>query len=250
MNPERSNPQSFNQKRKDCFFNPESPKYKGKRFQESKDHLANAATPSSANSNTPQEDSISNSEAGMSASEVLTLMTKLSQGKKVSFISGVAMVMPKVAHARTSFQPESLPSSFAPDNTWISLCDGMSCAALIAQALSISPSRFLSVEISAKARQIANCANPITPTFCGLDHSWHSNVNHITESCIQALGRHQVSMLLFGAPCEDFSKLRLLPPRHKGDKSTAKGDDPRPGLHGPKGQLFLKCIQILKWTQK
>ena len=50
-----------------------------------------------------------------------------------------------------------------------------------------------------------------------------------------------------GPPCEDMSRLRLLPPRGRHDKV---GPDARPGLNGPKGQIFRQCTKIMKWILK
>ena len=69
----------------------------------------------------------------------------------------------------------------------------------------------------------------------GIDHSRFSDVMKITKSDIEKLGEGAIDKVFFGAPCEDFSFLRLLQNR-SGNKSST----PRPGLDGPKGQILRK----------
>jgi hypothetical protein len=136
--------------------------------------------------------------------------------------------------------------------TALSLCDGMSCAAISMKANNYKLDRYLAVEIDEDARRISQAANPKTSSFPGIDHSWHSNVCDITEQDIRDLGAGNVKIVAFGAPCEDMSKLRLIV-RRKRNSNTTEGSrrvDPRPGLDGPKGKVFRSCIQVLIWVLK
>ena len=125
----------------------------------------------------------------------------------------------------------------------------MDCLGIIARKQQLQPEHVYSVELNSTARKIADKVNPASETFPGLDHSHLPNdVSKITEDHIKSIS--PINMLACGAPCEDFSRLRLLPPRHKNDKSYAKGDNPRPGLDGPKGTVLRTCIKILGWALK
>jgi hypothetical protein len=42
--------------------------------------------------------------------------------------------------------------------------------------------------------------------------------------------------------------MRFLPDRQ--GNLPKKGKDPRPGLNGPKGKIFRKCVQIYRWIMK
>jgi len=125
----------------------------------------------------------------------------------------------------------------------LSLCDGMGCAARALQDLDMVPSHYIGVEINPAARKVAQNLNPPSSRFQGIDHSRFSDVMKITESDIEKLGKGAVDKVFFGAPCEDFSFLRLLP-----NRSGKKSSNPRPGLDGPEGQILRKCIQILQWV--
>jgi hypothetical protein len=60
------------------------------------------------------------------------------------------------------------------------------------------------------------------------------------------LGVGNIRMLLFGASCEDSSKLWLMPSKY----GYTPKKDPHPGLDGPKGKLFRVCLQIVGWVLK
>ena len=107
------------------------------------------------------------------------------------------------------------------------------------------PDHYIGVEINPDARKVAQNLNPPSSRFMGIDHSRFSDVMKITESDIEKLGEGAIDKVFFGAPCEDFSFLRLLPNR-RGQKSS----NPRPGLDGPKGQILRQCILILQWVLK
>jgi len=108
------------------------------------------------------------------------------------------------------------------------------------------PSHYIGVEIISVAKKIAQNLNPVSLRFKGVDHSRFSDVMKITRSDISELGHGAIDEAFFGAPCEDFSFLRLLPNR-KG-KLPPEGSNPRPGLDGPKVQILRQCIKILTWV--
>jgi site-specific DNA-cytosine methylase len=93
----------------------------------------------------------------------------------------------------------------------LSLFDGMGCAALSLRKCDASFDRYIGVENDEMARRICMNANRPDVGFPGVDHSWHSNVCNINEQDVMDLGVGNIRMLLFGAPCEDFSKLGLMP---------------------------------------
>ena len=109
-------------------------------------------------------------------------------------------------------------------------------------------SRYISVENNERARKVAQAANPKTDEFCGIDHEWCNDVWQIQEAHIAALGRNRIGMLGCGPNCQDFSRMRFLPDRQ--GNLPKKGKDPRPGLNGPKGKIFRKCVQIYRWIMK
>jgi site-specific DNA-cytosine methylase len=134
--------------------------------------------------------------------------------------------------------------------TALSLCDGMSCAAISMKANNFKLDRYLAVEIDEDAKRISQAANPKTECFPGIDHSWHSDVSLIKEQDIRDLGAGNIKILAFGAPCEDMSKLRLIVRTSRKNRRSDRKIDPRPGLDGPKGKVFRSCIQVLVWVLK
>ena len=138
------------------------------------------------------------------------------------------------------------PSKTLNDGIWFSMCGGMDVAALIAKAIQIRPSRHISVEITRSARTVAAAIHQLSEDHPGVDHSFATDVPTITREQIKSLGKSAISMICFGAPCEDMSKLRLLPPRHAGDRKA----NPRPGLDGPKGQIFRECLKVRRWIKE
>ena len=128
----------------------------------------------------------------------------------------------------------------------LSLCDGMGCGALALKGCSATLDRYIAVEVEPAARRVAQVASPSTTTFPGIDHGWHDDVHQIQEQDIKDLGSGAIKLLLFGAPCEDMSKLRLL----VSNKQKKHSGDPRPGLDGKRGMVFRRCIQVLQWVLK
>ena len=106
--------------------------------------------------------------------------------------------------------------------------------------------RLISVENNAMKRLIASNVNPADEHFPYIDHSWHHDVMDITEQDIIDRGPGNIKMLMFGCPCKDIPKLRLLPDRQG---RRPKGD-PRLGLDGPTGRLFGQCIWTLSVVLK
>ena len=62
---------------------------------------------------------------------------------------------------------------------------------------------------------VCDAANPKGDTFPGVEHglSGHHDIFDINEDHIKALPKDSIAILAFGAICNDFSKLRLLPDR-------------------------------------
>ena len=90
--------------------------------------------------------------------------------------------------------------------------------AMVAQMINMQPANTISFEVDPIARKIAKHANQTTHDFCGTDHdSMGHDVLQVTEAMIKAIGRNAITFVGAGTPCEDFSLLRLLPPRHSGD---------------------------------
>ena len=104
--------------------------------------------------------------------------------------------------------------------------------------------RYIGVEINPTSRIICDNANPTDGLFPGVDHSWSIDVFKITEEMIRDLSRNAIKSFAAGPPCEDMSKLRLLPGYRK-----IKGE-PRPGLKGKQGQVFVQTLQVFTWVLK
>jgi hypothetical protein len=154
-------------------------------------------------------------------------------------VRNVFMAKPEAKPATSKLQPVG-------DKIMMSLFGGMDCLAIMAKQLNINPSRYISVESNPSARKISALAHPKAGDFVGVDHTWNSDILFVTESDIADLGRNNIGFVGAGPPCEDFSKLRLLPARHAGDIRKV----PRPGLEGSKGALFRKFVVVLGWIRK
>jgi hypothetical protein len=127
----------------------------------------------------------------------------------------------------------------------LSLCDGAGCVGLASRNCGMVFDRFIAVEQDQTAKLICSNVNNGEEGIPAPDHDWHSDVYDITEDDIASLGTGNIKLFAWGAPCEDMSLLRLL------RKPSPKDEDnPRPGLAGPKGKVFLKCIQITNWVLK
>jgi len=136
----------------------------------------------------------------------------------------------------------------AADRIVISACDGMGTASHLLGLLNGDITRYIGVENSSVARTICNNLNPPEQShFGGVDHSWHSDVFDITEESIANLGMNAIVLYVMQTPCEDFSLLRLLPPRYRNKKLEI---NPRPGLLGKKGAVTVQCLLVWTWIRK
>ena len=97
---------------------------------------------------------------------------------------------------------------------------------------------YLAVEKEDHTTLVCENVDSNQPGFPDPDHYWRNTVESIEEQDIADLGFDTIKMLCWGTPCEDMSLLRLL------RKATDTDDDPRPGLKGEKGKVFLRCLQI------
>ena len=153
--------------------------------------------------------------------------------------------------ATLGVQPHSLSTlSVQPQDEviWLSLFGGMEVAAMAARVLNARITRFISVECKDSARRAASCANPRSSTFPGLDHSWHTFVEAITEDDIAALPKGALKLFLAGFPCQDFSSLRKI--LSKKQRAALKGRDPRPGVKGKTGRFAVAMLQVWHWVCK
>ncbi len=127
----------------------------------------------------------------------------------------------------------------------LSLCDGAGCVGLASRNCGMVFDRFIAVEQDQTSKLICNNVNDGKEGIPAPDHDWHNNICDITGDDIASLGTGNIKLVAWGAPCEDMSLLRLL------RKPSATGEyNPRPGLAGPKGKVFLECIQIMGWVLK
>lgn len=172
---------------------------------------------------------ISNPRVWSSIDEAETFLKQVlkleNDGQRVSMVSAVS----------------DQSTAFVQDGVWCSLCGGLDTLALIAKQLKVVPSRYVSVEISKPARMVSQSANPKSDTFPGIDHGWMHDLLQITSDAVGDLG--PVSIVGMGAPCQDHSKCRLLPPRFQSDKMENK----RPGFAGEKGKVFKHGVQVILW---
>ena len=130
--------------------------------------------------------------------------------------------------------PVTLKTSMPPlvmRGTHVSLFAGVSCASMLLKMLNVVVDREVAVELRRSVRDMARQIHP------DLEFSVN-NVDQIDDEVIDSWGR--VSILTAGPPCEDFSPLLDLPPRHEGDKVG------RQGLNGDRGRLFRVLIAVVK----
>ena len=113
------------------------------------------------------------------------------------------------AQPKSKVKPEGSPESKGLNV--LSLCDGMGCGALVLKTKKIPVNRYVGVEIDSEARNVCDATNPSDGDFPGVDHTWFKDVTKIKEKDIEALGPDYFDLVMWGSPCEDFSKLRLLP---------------------------------------
>lgn len=190
---------------------------------------APAAAPTAAPAPAPSVNNV-----GLSQQSLQQLVEVLRSGS-----NGVNMV-------KVVSNVKSKPNPTNTDETIIiSGCDGMGSLALSLKAVNANCTRYISIENNATKRVVCDNANPSDASFPGADHSWQSDIYNVTEEKIAALGYNAVKFFGSGPPCEDGSKLRLLPGYRK-----IKGSNPRPGFDGKKGKVFVQVLQVLAWILK
>ena len=128
----------------------------------------------------------------------------------------------------------------------LSLCDGAGCAGMAARNCGMTFDRYIAAENDDVTTIVSdNCnGDHMGQGVPAPDHYWNSNVEDIQEKDIAELGQDNIKLLTWGAPCEDMSLLRLLRKPSASDSECSL----RPGLKGPKGRVFLKCIEITQWV--
>ena len=115
---------------------------------------------------------------------------------------------------------------------------------LVAKTVGIVPTKYVSVEISPTSRRVGQVANPKECNFPGINHDLGNDVAAITKDDVVKLG--PVCLVGMGAPCQDHSKLRLLPARYASDNMAVK----RPGFDGEKGKVFKQGVQVIQWMKE
>ena len=86
--------------------------------------------------------------------------------------------------------------------TALSFFDGLGGLRLACKQAGIPVGRYVAVEV-------CKHANPPSTAFAGVDHGWFSDIEHVTEAAVVALG--PIHLVAGRPPCQDFSKARLAP---------------------------------------
>ena len=134
------------------------------------------------------------------------------------------------------------------DRIALSACDGIGMGAYILNRLDADITRYIGMEKESVARTICDNLNPPDKSyFNGVDHSFHTDIYHVTEDRIASLGYNVIKIYIMATPCEDWSLYRLLPSRYKNRKRPV---NPRPGLRGKKGAVTIQALQIWAWVLK
>ena len=128
--------------------------------------------------------------------------------------------------------------------TALSFFDGLGGLGLACKLAGIPVSRYVAVENNPTAVEVCKHANPPTTAFAGVDHGWLSDIEHVTEAAVVALG--PIHLVAGGPPCQDFSKARLL----RDFAGRLPPTDPRLGLEGRTGRLFRIFIRVVGWVRK
>ena len=139
-----------------------------------------------------------------------------------------------------------------PGATVLSLFDGMGGISLtLKETGGQGITRVIAIEKDLDKQRVCQAANPKTESFPGVDHGLNGkhNVEDITEEDIKSI--KDLAAVVGAPPCQDFSKLRKLPdrPGYKGPPRHSN-KDPRRGLQGKTGKMFLKLLEIIKWAKK
>ena len=124
------------------------------------------------------------------------------------------------------------------ENIHLSLCGGMGADVFVMRQVGAKFTGNLLVQNEEIRRTICDNLNPpeLMPDG-GVNYTWHTDVHDITREDIKKLGPGSIGRLDVSAPCKDFTLSRLLPSKYGG-----KLKNPRPGLQGRHGNIFLSCL--------
>lgn len=198
--------------------------------------------------------------SSMSESEMLELVTKLRRessnpvcmvgSDRVDQQSAESLEQTHTAvqHAlqQARAQVQEIMETAENEKIHLSLCGGMGTDIYVMRMVGAKFTRSILVEKDETKRVICNNLNPPEAMDNGgVDLTWHTRVEDITESDIVALGPGNIARLDFEAPCKDFAPSRLLPSKYGG-----KLNNPRPGLQGKHGRVLLSCLEVYAWVMK
>ncbi len=128
----------------------------------------------------------------------------------------------------------------------LSLCTGMGADVYALRHVGAEFTRTIGVEKCRIKQALCHNLNPPELVPNGeVDFNWHEDVYDIVESDIKQLGDGNIVRCDIMAPCKDFALSRLLPSKYGGNLSN-----PRPGLSGKHGLVFLQCILVASWVLK
>jgi hypothetical protein len=127
------------------------------------------------------------------------------------------------------------------DRIAMSLCNGIGGCLFALNVVGAVFDRVICVEKDNVAKVVCDNVNDGCRGPNVADNTWASDVWSITEDMIKGLGRNAIRYFSMGPPCQDHSKLRLIPRR--GQKSTV-----RPGFDGRNGKTFRMCLLVFCWV--
>ena len=187
---------------------------------------------------------LSNTSA-LSHSELQSLVSSLRSGQYPCKTVKTAELQSTATAALQSTATAALQNT---DRIALSACDGIGMGAYILNRLDADITRYIGMEKESVARTICDNLNPPDKShFNGVDHSFHTDIYHVTEDRIASLGYNVIKIYIMATPCEDWSLYRLLPSRYKNRKRPV---NPRPGLRGKKGAVTIQALQIWAWVLK
>jgi len=143
----------------------------------------------------------------------------------------------------------------------LELCGGISGTSYALKAAKLEDFQVVSIENNPISRDIADHAHKKTDNFSGIARPFN-DVFEITETYISSLPKDSITLVTAGPPCNDMSKLRLLPNTadFEGARKAQARDTnghylPAPhharlGLKGKHGRVFIQCIKVIKWVLK
>jgi site-specific DNA-cytosine methylase len=85
------------------------------------------------------------------------------------------------------------------------------------------PSKVICVEIDETAREVADFANPKTPTFPGSIHEFY-DVNAMTPEWIREHA-NSITLVCISMPCKDMTTLTLQKPRNESDRRREEAEN-------------------------